>query len=207
MLKTKNIARKQKIHKSSGKNAFLHSILKMKNLNVDDSLVFIPASIEDYYKLEEVKADYYKGNIVMNSPASYQHETYFMKISNAIYNYLNQKETGEVLGSRFTIVFGKNRFEPDIFVVLTKNNGIFKEHEFIGTPDLVIEILSKSTKQYDLINKRQVYMEFKVPEIWFVDYLENKIIIDYFTENEYITKEFDLNEKIESKVLEGIELK
>ncbi len=206
MLKTKNIARKQKIHKSSGKNAFLHSILKMKNLNVDDSLVFIPASIEDYYKLEEVKADYYKGNIVM-SPASIKHEELIADFIYSLKSYLKQNLIGRVFSSKLTLKIGGYRFEPDITYIKHNNAGKFTENEFIGKPDLVIEILSKSTKQYDLINKRQVYQEYKVSEIWFVDYIENIIIIDYFTENEYITKEFDLNEKIESKVLEGIELK
>ncbi len=206
MLKTKNIARKQKIHKSSSKHTFLQSILKMKNLNVDDSLVFIPASIDDYYKLEEVKADYYKGNIVM-SPASIKHEELIADFIYSLKSYLKQNLIGRVFSSKLTLKIGGYRFEPDITFIKKDNTGKFTENEFIGTPDLVIEILSKSTKQYDLINKRQVYKEYKVPEIWFVDYLENKIIIDYFTENEYITKEFDLNEKIESKVLEGIELK
>jgi len=197
--KKRNLIKYQNINNQN--LMFLNTLSEFKNLNFNESLIFIPATLDEYYSLEEIKADYYEGNIVMNSPASYKHESIFMKISNKIFNFVEKNKIGEVLGSRFTIILGNHHFEPDITFINKNNPGKFTENNFIGIPDLIIEIISKSTKKYDLVNKREVYREYKVKEIWFVDYSDEKLIIDYLENDNYITKELGIKEKIESRVL------
>jgi Uma2 family endonuclease len=184
------------------KNYFLDSLAQFENLDFNESLIFVPATLEEYYNLEEIKADYYEGNIVM-SPASIQHERIIPRLIHNIYLFLDKKNIGELFGSKLTIVLGKYHFEPDITFIGNENTGTFTENQFIGTPDLIIEIISKSTKKYDMVNKREIYRKYKVKEIWFVDYNDNKIIIDYLEEDSYITKEFNIKDKISSRVLEG----
>jgi Uma2 family endonuclease len=41
--------------------------------------------------------------------------------------------------------------------------------QVVGPMDLVIEVLSTSTRDYDLREKRTAYRDGKVPEIWLVD--------------------------------------
>ena len=40
---------------------------------------------------------------------------------------------------------------------------------FETPPDWICEVLSPSTARYDRLEKRQIYAEFKVPHLWFVD--------------------------------------
>jgi Uma2 family endonuclease len=40
---------------------------------------------------------------------------------------------------------------------------------FDGTPDLLIEIVSESTRRVDEVTKRKLYERFGVPEYWVVD--------------------------------------
>ena len=120
--------------------------------------------LDDYYKIEEEKADYLKGGIiVIQSPASLEHERIFRDLLTQLHNYVTENNSGEVLGSRFTIAFDNDfRFEPDIVFISKDNKGIFTESEFSGIPDLVIEIMSKTSKNYDLKTKREIYRQYRV---------------------------------------------
>ena len=168
-----------------------------------DFMLFKEASIKEFYDLKEEKADYFNGFIIMNTPASIRHERFFVKLISDIQNFIKEKNIGELLGSRALIYLEKDyRFEPDIFFVAKENNGIFKENEFIGVPDLVIEILSKSTRITDLYLKRVIYKKHKIKEILFFDLENNEIIIDKL-EDDYVSLEIKNENHFESNVIKG----
>jgi Uma2 family endonuclease len=58
---------------------------------------------------------------------------------------------------------------PDLFVVLTPRRAILTPQCVAGTPDLVVEILSPSTRAIDLTKKKVAYERARVPEYWVVD--------------------------------------
>ncbi|MCF6149710.1 MAG: Uma2 family endonuclease [Candidatus Kuenenia sp.] len=165
--------------------------------------------MEDYYKIEEGKADYLIGGIiVMQSPASVEHERIFRNILTQFHNYGTKNDVGEVLGSRFTIAFNSDfRFEPDIVFISKDNKGFFAEYEFSGIPDLIMEIMSKTSKNYDLKTKREIYRKYKVKEIYFVDYVEKEAVIDILEDDKYDCFTLKFNEPFKSKVLKGLDIK
>ena len=57
--------------------------------------------------------------------------------------------------------------QPDIFVVCDPSK--IDRHGCCGAPDLIVEILSKSTRKKDLIDKFLIYQEAGVREYWIVD--------------------------------------
>jgi Uma2 family endonuclease len=174
----------------------------------NEFLIMYRASLDEFYCLEEEKADYLNGMIVINSPASIQHEDIFCSLIVKMRSYAQNNNLGKVLGSRALIVLGNDyRFEPDIVYISNKNKGEFKEFEFEGVPDLVIEILSKSTKKYDLNIKRPIYQEFRVKEIIFIDQETNEKVIDILNEdNIYNSYELKSDEIYELKSLPGISI-
>ena len=170
-------------------------------------LVFEEGTLTDYYDLSEEKAEYLsEGMIVMNSPASFQHETIFCNLLILLGNYCKKNNMGNVLGSRFTIILGENRFEPDIVFISKNNKGNWTEYEFKGIPELVIEIVSKTTHDYDLIKKRNIYKEYKINELWFVDYTNNKVIVDKLTNDKYETINYNFKEKVKSSIFPELEI-
>ena len=58
----------------------------------------------------------------------------------------------------------------DIVVILktNKNQPEPKSH-FHGVPDLVVEVLSPSNREHDLVKKKNLYEKFGVKEYWIVD--------------------------------------
>ena len=58
--------------------------------------------------------------------------------------------------------------QPDLAVIL-KDNDIIHKTRIIGAPNLIVEILSPSTKENDRNLKRYLYEQAGVPEYWIVD--------------------------------------
>lgn len=59
--------------------------------------------------------------------------------------------------------------QPDLIFISTANGGIVKEKRIVGVPDLLVEILSPSNPERDLLVKRALYARNGVREYWIVD--------------------------------------
>ncbi|MHB8878284.1 MAG: Uma2 family endonuclease [Myxococcaceae bacterium] len=59
--------------------------------------------------------------------------------------------------------------EPDIVVLRASRKNLISKRGIEGPPDLVVEILSPSSKGQDEFLKRGVYARFAIPEYWIVD--------------------------------------
>lgn len=152
---------------------------------------------------EDTKADLFDGVFIMCSPASIRHERMFRFFFSIMNIYVEDKQLGEVLGSRATMHLAYCRmFEPDILFVRSEKLGMLQEKQLEGAADVVVEIVSEWTRDYDLREKRPVYQEAGIGEIWFIDDEERKILIDRKSEGSYITETISSG-KIESQVILG----
>jgi Uma2 family endonuclease len=69
----------------------------------------------------------------------------------------------DVILSRTTVL------QPDILMIHRSRIEIVKPHGVEGAPDLVVEILSPSTRKRDKVVKAAAYAKHRVPEYWLVD--------------------------------------
>ena len=74
--------------------------------------------------------------------------------------------------------------------------------QFEGAPDLVVEVLSPSNRDDDLKDKWPRYREAGVPEIWFVDYEKEVVIVGRKRKRGYGTTHVDEG-KLSSTALGG----
>ena len=100
--------------------------------------------------------------------------TIHQKISRRIYDqlaeFLKEKELGELFYSPLDVVLSDlDVVQPDLLFISRDRLGILTEKNIRGAPDLVIEILSPSTKERDLGIKRTTYERYGVREYWIVD--------------------------------------
>jgi Uma2 family endonuclease len=59
--------------------------------------------------------------------------------------------------------------QPDVVFVRQDRRHIIGPRDIDGPPDLVIEILSPSTRRRDLTTKKALYERYGVPEYWIID--------------------------------------
>lgn len=63
----------------------------------------------------------------------------------------------------------ENIVQPDVIYIAKENLGIIRDGFVFGVPDLVVEILSKSTGRRDKTIKKALYEKFGVKEYWLTD--------------------------------------
>lgn len=139
------------------------------------------ATVDDYYRLanEDTRLELIDGVLTMHSPASIRHESIFKFLLVVADGFVNRNRLGTVLGSRVAVKLDADRHvEPDIIFLRTENLARLGEVFVNGPVDWVVEVLSPATRDHDLGDKRRVYADAGIPEVWFVDPLQNRLLID-----------------------------
>src|SRR5262249_4636623 len=57
----------------------------------------------------------------------------------------------------------------DLLAVLAPRQAIITRKNIQGAPDLIVEIISSSSRRMDLGKKHELYEKWRVPEYWVVD--------------------------------------
>ena|SRR3990167_8879297 len=100
--------------------------------------------------------------------------THHQKISRnlelILWDFVKKRNLGEVLDAPVDVILSNEDIvQPDLVFISKKRLGILTEKNVIGAPDLVVEILSPSTKNLDKDIKRKLYEKYGVLEYWIVD--------------------------------------
>ncbi len=83
---------------------------------------------------------------------------------------------GRVYSAPLDVVFDQHTmFEPDVLFIRAEHLSIVKENNVSGPPDLVVEVLSESTRRLDLGRKLRAYGRHGVDEYWVVDPTERTV--------------------------------
>ncbi|GHU71699.1 hypothetical protein AGMMS49992_06170 [Clostridia bacterium] len=118
---------------------------------------------------ERVRAEIYDGELVFLARPTTKHAAVSNRLCSQLTVYLQGKlcqvypEVTVQLDPEVT----NEGFEPDIIVVCDPEK--IKEKCCEGAPDLIIEILSPSTKRRDRNYKLRRYLEAGVKEYWIID--------------------------------------
>ena len=95
--------------------------------------------------------------------------------------------------------------EPDIFVVCDESK-LQDSKGVVGSPDLIIEVLSPSTAKYDMKTKFDLYLKNRVHEYWIVDPELKIAVVNILHDEGYISYPYDENDSIPVHVLEGCKI-
>jgi len=151
------------------------------------------------------------GYPVMMSPPSRAHQEALIGLSAQLYDYLKGKKC-----KVYPAPFGVRLFEqdgdspedvdtmvePDISIVCDPNK--LDDHGCKGSPDMVIEILSPSTRRHDRLTKFNLYQRAGVREYWIVDPTDKSIQVFVLEDGRYSAKDFGTAEdNLRVNVLEG----
>ena len=72
---------------------------------------------------------------------------------------------------------GCDPVQPDLLVVRTEDRGMIGPRRIAGVPALLVEVLSPSNADYDLVVKRAAYARAGVHEYWIARPLERDVLV------------------------------
>lgn len=106
----------------------------------------------------------------MTPAPSIKHQRVSINLSTALMNHLKKKRIGEVYAAPCDVLLSDlDVIQPDLLYVSAARASIVTEKHIQGAPDLVIEILSETTRKMDEVVKRKLYERYGVREYWVVD--------------------------------------
>ncbi|MDX2133845.1 MAG: Uma2 family endonuclease [Saprospiraceae bacterium] len=125
---------------------------------------------------ESVKAEFINGEIILHSPVTRAHALAVIEIGAALHGYVKDNRLGEVHVEKSMIRLTRNDYEPDIcFFSTEKAREFTPDQKLFPAPDLVVEVVSKSTEKVDRGIKFQDYAAHGVGEYWIVDTVEKAV--------------------------------
>jgi Uma2 family endonuclease len=131
-------------------------------------------TFEDYLSIPEDRAHRYEiidGELFVTPTPVLRHQQVVMNLSRIFAPLALEHGLGELYSSPVTVRLRDDRVtEPDIAFVRADRFGILDpEKGILGAPDLVVEVLSPSNREYDRTLKRKRYMASGVAELWILD--------------------------------------
>ncbi|MFX0140685.1 MAG: Uma2 family endonuclease [Candidatus Hodarchaeota archaeon] len=151
---------------------------------------------------EDQKAHLINGVMILESPSSNSHEDLFGFLYFILRGYVRKKKIGIFRGSRTLIRFSEySGAEPDLLFVSNANRHMVKSQYIDGPPDMIIEIVSTSTRHLDRGKKKKLYAQFGVKEYWLIDPYRQTAEFFYNHQGNWMPLLVDENGIFHSKVL------
>lgn len=169
---------------------------------------------KDYLELEDVSMEVIEGIPYLMSPSpTVEHQRILRKLLLSFSNYFKDSDC-EIFSAPLDVVLineneevldSKNIVQPDIFIVCDKNK--IGDKNIIGSPDLIVEIVSTGSQSLDYVKKLNLYEKYKVKEYIIVNPI-NKTILQYiFEDNCYSSpKIYNQNSVAQINLFKGLEI-
>ena len=146
-------------------------------------------TVEDYFlfpddgkRHELIDGDHY----VAPSPNT-KHQRITRNLLLALHSFVTRHRLGEVFAAPYDVILSDiDVVEPDLLFVSTGRAAIITEKNVQGQPDLVVEVLSESTRRTDEVIKRKRYEQFGIKEYWIVDPELETVKIYRMTDKGYV---------------------
>ena len=162
-------------------------------------------TLEKFYEITEGRrAELIDGEIYYLSSPSTKHQMILGALWRALDEYIaNRNGTCIPFMAPCDIKLKKEKneiFQPDIFVVCDLNQ--IQEKYILGAPDLIVEILSLTTRTRDMSLKLNKYVQAGVREYWIVD-PENERVVVYLQEEQLSMRIYGFHDRIPVSIFDG----
>ncbi len=160
----------------------------------------------DYLTWEEGRWEIIEGEVYDMTPApSPRHQEIVLNLGIVLKKRLKDTSCKTFIAPIDLVLSDTDVVQPDIVVVCDKHQ--ITEKNIMGPPKLVIEVLSFSTAQKDLIIKKRLYEKYKIEEYLIVHPLEMYIEQYCLQENIYgVASIYTPHDILSLCSLEGIEI-
>lgn len=162
-------------------------------------------TIEDYYGLsDDVRAELIDGEIYDMSAPQVAHQVLLGSLFNRLSEFIKRKGRQCLpLVAPVDVQLDmddKTMVQPDILVLCNRDK--LKKRVIYGAPDMIIEILSKSSWKKDTFFKLGKYLDAGVREYWMVDPDRKKVVV-YDFEHSPTTVIYGFEEQVPVRIFRG----
>ncbi len=164
----------------------------------------------EIYEKSTLRMELINGEIYLLSSPSIGHQEILGRLYLIFNEYFKDKKC-RVFLAHFDVHFKKQEIkepdvmQPDLLVACDLENNVTEKGRYMGTPTLVIEILSDSTRTKDMIDKLNTYRLSGVKEYWIIDQKQENIMLYGFANYEIDRyKTFEKGEVAQSFVFKGL---
>ncbi|MCH7606294.1 MAG: Uma2 family endonuclease [Chloroflexi bacterium] len=167
----------------------------------------IKFTVKDYMSTPEgTRYQLLDGEMILAPSPTSRHQTVSIQLFSALREYVREHALGRVWYAPLDVVLSNHDVaQPDIFFVSNARSGIITEPNIQGAPDLVVEILSTGTAQYDRGYKQALYSHHGVREYWMVD--PDAETVEVLTESDQglmLQASYSGEQTLTSPLLEGL---
>lgn len=169
-------------------------------------------SVEEFIKLSassDMRYEFIDGEVYLMTSPTFEHQRVIGEVFSLINLWSRGKKCKPVVAPLDVTLIrdeSKNIVQPDIVVICDSEN-IDEQGRYNGTPSMVLEVLSESTRNKDMIKKLNLYMVSGIKEYWMVNPWNREIYIYSFLAGEISNyRVFKGAEVAGSEVLEGLEV-
>lgn len=137
------------------------------------------------YEKSTLRMEFINGEIYLLASPTIAHQEIQGRLYLNFSEYFKGKKC-RVFLAPFDVHFHKKDFkepdvmQPDLLAACDLEGNVTEKGRYMGTPTLVVEILSESTRNKDMIDKLNTYMLSGVKEYWIVDQKQESITIYSF---------------------------
>jgi Uma2 family endonuclease len=118
------------------------------------------------------------GELHVSPSPSPSHQTIVLNVAEALRAHARSRQLGRVYVAPLDVRLSDlDLAQPDVLFVARDRLDIVQTGFVLGAPDLVVEVLSPSTRSFDEVSKLALYARHRVPEYWLVDPTERTLRI------------------------------
>ena len=141
----------------------------------------------------DVRDDYeiIGGEKFMAAAANLDHSGIITRLSFMFSNYFVIHRNGYVYSDNVNVYLSEgNTFIPDLSIVLKNREQILAgQKKILGAPDMVVEVLSRSTLKRDITIKKDTYEAQGVREYWIINPWDKSVTVYLLQDGKYFLDE------------------
>jgi len=146
------------------------------------------------------------GELFVTPSPNLKHQIVIGNLFFALKAFVREHKLGLVLFAPMDVVLTiHNVVEPDVLFVSNSRTGRLTANNIQGAPDLVVEVLSESSRKTDEITKRHLYERYGVTEYWVVD-PEIDVVKVYRGGTRVAELSLEQNDVLTTPLLPGLEI-
>ena len=131
-----------------------------------------PFTYDDYIGMPDDGKRYeiIDGELTMTPAPIPRHQEILLAVSARLLQFVDKNSLGEIYIAPIDLALSLvDVVQPDILFVAKNRIHIVAKKNIVGIPNLIVEILSPSSRRRDREQKLDLYQRYGLPEYWIVD--------------------------------------